>query len=285
MKITLHIRIVIVALITNLFCSAQVQTANNGTHEFFANAVVECCDAFGTSKGEPPIAANSGILFNIEYVTNDSSYVIYIFQRNETENIESVSRLTARASAFNKMYNSYDGVSNSVERRYFLLSYDEYNRCAYKLRKPASFVVGAATSIIKIRPGIKETHDEPFPIYFDFGNDFSLGVLFGVKFTKKRPTANSAFNLLCGFGTVALHADSVNTKGFLTTPTNNQGLYGSIGAVFDYQDFQFGLFTGLDWMTGKTGTFWIYRNRPWVGISIGYSIFNTKKPSTIDKND
>lgn len=289
MKITIPIRILILSFFTCSVCSAQQQhhTANSGTHEFFANAKALPCDAFGrveNNDDEVIIDPDPAIRFNIEYVS-DNGYVIYIYQKTDNEkNSSGATVLTSKASEFNQKYNSTDGALNSSKKKYFLLSFDEYERSAYKLLKKSSFVVGAATSIIKIRPGIKSTYDRDFPVYFDYGNDFSLGVLFGWKFNSTNPTKKSAFNALFGFGTVALPTDSLRTKGFLTSPATNQGLYGSFGLVMDYQNFQFGVFTGVDWMTGEAGRHWIYRDRPWFGISIGYSIFKTKKPNGEDSN-
>ncbi len=283
--IFLKSRILLLTFIVNSFCFSQEQneTANNGTHEFFAYAQIKSCNALGENVATTPETAYSGIRFNIVYVTS-SGYVIYIYQKNEADKNDSTNAVTTSAIEFNKKYNSIDGTLFSTQRKFFFITFDEYKRCAYRLRKKCGFIVGAATSIIKIRPGIKKTYDQPYPIYFDFGNDFSLGVLFGLKLNPSRPTAKSSFNLLAGFGTVSLPVDSLRTKGFTNTYSNNQGLYGSFGAVFDYQNFQLGLFLGVDFMTGKTGQYWIYRDRPWVGISVGYSIFKRQGASEESSN-
>ncbi len=74
--------------------------------------------------------------------------------------------------------------------------------------------------------------------------------------------------------------DSLTTKGNLTSSTSAASFSPHLGFIFDYQSFQFGLYTGMDFLDGEPNKLWVYRNKPWMGIGIGYSLFKTETKRT-----
>ncbi|WP_281225459.1 hypothetical protein [Flavobacterium aquiphilum] len=47
-----------------------------------------------------------------------------------------------------------------------------------------------------------------------------------------------------------------------------------VGASFSYNKINFGLFSGWDYAIGDDAQKWNYNKKPWLGVAIGYSLFN-----------
>jgi hypothetical protein len=71
--------------------------------------------------------------------------------------------------------------------------------------------------------------------------------------------------------------DSFSTKGIATSATNNAAITAHLGTLYQIDNFQIGLFTGIDFLAGEIGVNWKYRRKPWFGIGLGYSIFQAKR--------
>jgi len=256
-----------------LFVTSQIEDTR-GTFNFFKPINLHKCDLDGRTKERDSTLIEKGIWFEI---SNEcpTGYVIHIYKKNETVKVDDKVELTDESKKFNQKYSR-----ENDKDIYFFISFSNLQSHAYKLRNRFSFTIGTATSIIKIRPGIKNTFDDAYPVYFDFGNDFSLGLLVGLKiFNSRNPDGAIAHNILFGFGTTSISVDSASSKGFANSSSNNSAVFGSFGYVFEYRNFQIGAYMGVDFMGGAVGRNWIYRDRPWFGISMGYSIFKTESPN------
>lgn len=252
-----------------IFISAVGQPTDiNGLHEFTNFVELKECTISGKPVNDADIPIPSGYRFKIIRIL-PTAYVIQFLKFPEV--VDNHEQLNAQF--FQK---------GNIDI-YYLLSKEDYKGNAGKLQSLVSFTVGGATSIIKIRPGSKKLLDDKYPINFDFANDFSLGILFGVKINRRKIDPLVYHNVLFGFGLSSVSVDSATTKGFTKTKTNNSALYWSLGYVFEIKKFQIGAFTGIDYLAGDVGKKWVYRNRPWVGISLGYSIFKTQSaPTSVD---
>jgi hypothetical protein len=88
------------------------------------------------------------------------------------------------------------------------------------------------------------------------------------------------FNILAGFTVASVAVDSLTTKGRVSSNTTAASFSPHLGVVIDFQKFQFGVYTGIDFLYGELNKYWVYRNQPWLGIGIGYSLFRVG-----DKNE
>jgi hypothetical protein len=49
--------------------------------------------------------------------------------------------------------------------------------------------------------------------------------------------------------------------------------------MYQYDKFQVGLFSGLDYIDQSSNVIWAYQGKPWVGFAIGVSLFGENKSS------
>ncbi len=157
-------------------------------------------------------------------------------------------------------------------------SNDSYELNAERLEKKGLFTVGAATTLIKIRPGRKEPKDG-HNIYSEFGNDFNIGISAGWKFKPYRRQQLS-HSLVGGLSFSSIKVTPYTTKDFVQSESTQGCVTFSAGYVFEYNKFQVSLFSGLDVMSGEIGRQWIYRNRPWLGLGFGFQIFRGQGETT-----
>lgn len=143
-----------------------------------------------------------------------------------------------------------------------------------------SFVSGALTVPIKIRPGGDERDPETMTRIrqFDFANDINIGLSAGVKL--RIDNKQRAFlNLVGGVSLTSIAVDEDNTRNFVDQKTNASSITYSVGLVFQYDDFQIGLINGWDYLSRDLGDNWVYQGRPWYGVGLGLSIFSSKDKS------
>jgi hypothetical protein len=116
----------------------------------------------------------------------------------------------------------------------------------------------------------------PYQRRFDVSSGISLGAAYGPRFNLDRGKGNFFLSLLLGVsvGTVNVDSSTTDNKSGSTKTAGAFTLYG--GITFEYKNFQLGLFTGGDYLFGggDINRDWNYRNQPWLGIGIGYSLFS-----------
>ncbi|NTS41925.1 hypothetical protein HRG84_13495 [Flavisolibacter sp. BT320] len=161
--------------------------------------------------------------------------------------------------------------------RYFLLARSDFDAKCEERQPKNQFSLGAMTLPIKVRFGEKDKNGEN-KSYSSFTGNISLGLSFGLKHNYTR---RFAVNYLAGFSLSAIPVSSETTKGFIENETNQAAVTWHAGVLTEIDNFQIGIFTGIDYLSGKIQKEWVYRNKPWLGVGIGFSFFNTK--STTDK--
>ena len=135
-----------------------------------------------------------------------------------------------------------------------------------------SFVSTAVTIPIKIRPGDGKDGDDK-KRYFDFEGNVNIGLTAGIR----RRISTNGTSYLSLFGGISVGSSKLTTDNSLvTSETNVSTLTPFIGLMFEYNDFEIGLFTGWDYASGKIGQSWDYNALPWLGVGLGYNIFTTK---------
>lgn len=109
---------------------------------------------------------------------------------------------------------------------------------------------------------------------FDFSKDFTIGSTFGVKYTKS-DFAPVSFSGLVGIGVSSVSLDSFSTNGKVRTRQETLAFTPSLGVMLEFGNAQIGLFTGIDMLSSNNNIFdnYIYKNKPWISIGLGYSIF------------
>lgn len=245
-----------------LYISSIAQTDENiGKYfQFVENVQLSKCDAIGTAGG-----GNDIIMKDIQFTivgSTTTDYVIYIL-------------LKSGDATFNTRYfnSGFVAATTTQPNIYFLLPRAAFaTKCKTRLKKN-SFTVGLVNLPIKARFGSKDKIDEKYNKDFLISSDVSLGFSFGYKY---KWTEANGINLLAGVSLASIQVDSSITKGYATSATNASALTGHVGVLFEVHNFQFGLFTGIDFLAGQMGKEFLYKKDPWLGIAIGYSLFKTK---------
>lgn len=113
---------------------------------------------------------------------------------------------------------------------------------------------------------------------FDFSKDFTVGSTFGIKYTKS-DFAAVTFSGLMGIGVSSVSLDSFSTKGSTRTRQETLAFTPSIGVMMEFGNAQIGAFTGIDMLSSTNPLFdnYIYKNKPWVSLGFGYSLFTGSK--------
>lgn len=190
----------------------------------------------------------------------------------ETEYVIQISEFTAnteKATAQNAL--TYQ--TTNSENIYFKINSTQYLAFAEELKRRGRFVVGASTTLIKIRPGNgKENEDKV--IYSEFGNDFNIGITAGWRISDYKD--NVSVSLVGGIGFSSIKVTPQTTRDFIDSESTQSSITFSAGAIFEIEKFQISTFIGIDTMSGEIGQNWIYRNRPWIGLGFGYEIFKPK---------
>jgi|GEM_PF-3485147 hypothetical protein len=264
-------KLLFLCLLIPSLCFAQTKDVRDYRHIFNYGKALTQYDIYGTvikdANGNPVtqfIEANR--TFHIRNIVNytdaaGKSHTRYIILLDKFGN------KFANAAALNITFvESAPGVDI-----YFGIDAEDYLLYAEKLEHRGSFIVGASTTLIKIRPG-KKSSDPNNTIYSEFGNDFNIGFTAGLKLQPYRKVDFSG-SIIAGFSFTNIKATPYTTKNFLTTEENEGCITVSLGLLFEIQKFQISTFTGLDIMPGQVGQNWIYRNRPWIGLGFGYQIF------------
>jgi len=171
-------------------------------------------------------------------------------------------------------------VESAGNRKYFKISFDEFSEYAEEVVPNYTFTLGTVVLPVKIRFGSRDSVMINQEIRkkrdFSFSSDVNLGLVVGGRW-RVSPGFSLVFPLV-GFSVGSIAADSASTSGYLNAESNLATITPYTGVIFQHDDFQIGLFTGIDFPSGKAGYNWDYRNQPWLGIGLGYSIF-TAKPS------
>ncbi len=69
--------------------------------------------------------------------------------------------------------------------------------------------------------------------------------------------------------------DSFSTNGKVRNRQETLAFTPSLGVMLEFGNAQVGVFTDIDMLSGSNPIFdsYIYRNKPWISVGLGYSIF------------
>lgn len=244
------------------------QDIRDKEHAFRYRIELERCSFDGEIKTTKQVM-NEDWKFEIVKVIDQKDYVIRVLKF--TSGTDAAKTLNA------KTY--FDTTTN--EEIYFFLSKENFKDYAIEIKRSGSFLVGASTSLLKVRPG-RTSNNNRDAIFSEFGNDFNIGLTAGWQFTSWKKNISAA--ALVGMGYSAIKVTPQTTRNTITTESTQSAITISGGVYFEIQRFQLSIFTGLDIMSGEIGTQWIFKDRPWIGLGFGFEIFqpNSNSNGSVD---
>jgi hypothetical protein len=121
---------------------------------------------------------------------------------------------------------------------------------------------------IKVRFG-DQRNGEKF--YTKFESGINLGVSLTYRLNRKVKEVDTY--ILTSFSTSQVNLDAENTNNFITSSQSTMALTPSLGFLFQFKnDLQIVLITGIDFLSGESGREWVYRDKPFLGIGLGFNI-------------
>jgi len=143
--------------------------------------------------------------------------------------------------------------------------------------KKGTWNIGALYLPVKLRPFAKK------PGSFDFVSDFAIGTSVSLTF-HQNVRSDWTTNLLLYAGVSSIKVDSAvannPTDNTYKTSQNITAFSPAIGIYWEKKNLDIGFIAGIDFPAGKLQTTWIYRNKPWIGITVGVSLFKITDNTT-----
>lgn len=232
-------------------------------YKFYRYALLQKCNVNGVDvTGTETISI--GFEFSIVEL-KDNQYIIRISKWND--------------ESLNAQYvgDTQLTTGKKTDKIFFKLPITDFNEKCEEAVLRHTFTLGVVTLPIKMRFGYKAKDGSKIRD-FTFSGDISLGLSAGYKYTRR---GRYSHNFLTGIALSSVSVSPATTNGLITDETNLAAITWHLGYLFSVDNFQFGAFTGIDFLGGEVGRKWDYRNQPWLGIGIGYAIFQPKK--TTDK--
>lgn len=238
------------------------------------NYLAKKCDAVGAKPLDSSDPLERTFVVIIEAMTS-TGYVISVPTFTKSERKEDLNNKFVTSKAVTEVKAADGTITTPAQLAaeiYFLIPFNEFDNVCEKPKSNHSFTVGIPTIPAKLRFGNGGKGYDPR--YFRFEGNLSLGLSGGYKYSFGEDS-KYAINTLVGFTVASVAVDSLTTKGKVNSNTSAASFSPHFGFVFDVQSFQFGLYTGIDFLYGEPNKYWVYRNQPWLGIGIGYSLFKT----------
>lgn len=236
-------------------------------------------NAKGDSTGEYE-SLEKGWLLNVVQETKDSKVFQIIPFKGKNKDDSLIVALNKRLATYSKYVK--DSKGNRVLERltnYFKVTNAEFSEAITQLHERWTF--GTVILPLKLRFGDTDSKGNNLR-YFDFTSEINVGLSLAWRMTK----ANSRTIDTYLFGSLNLSSipmDSANTKGFQKIKTNASAISPTTGLVVHFKKSGLQLITtiGLDFIAGELGRKWVYRNQPWLGIGVGFSIFKFGDKGTV----
>lgn len=167
-------------------------------------------------------------------------------------------------------------ISYATNGEYFLMDIKDFNnKTSEFFGESHSFAWGFSTLPIKLRFGGKNKN-------FDYGTGFSLGINAGYEYQIKSRTRQS-IGLLLGAGISTVQVTPETTNNSINKSTTTGAFVPTISIIYSYTNFQIGTFVGIDYIPGEIGKNWAYKNSPWLGLGLGFTIFQKNKSDISSK--
>ena len=173
--------------------------------------------------------------------------------------------------------------SAQKETNYFKLTNAEFAGVTKKLDEKWTF--GTVILPLKLRFGDTDSKGNNLR-YFDFTSEVNVGLSVARRFTRGNTRIIDTYGFL-SLNLSSIPVDSANTHGFQKTKTNASAISPTIGMVINFKNSGLQLIgtIGMDFMAGELGRKWTYRNQPWIGIGVGFSIFKFGDKGTTTEQD
>ena len=173
--------------------------------------------------------------------------------------------------------------SAKKETNYFKLTNTEFAEVTKKLDEKWTF--GTVILPLKLRFGDTDSKGNNLR-YFDFTSEVNVGLSVAHRFTRGNTRTIDFYGFL-SLNLSSIPVDSANTQGFQKTKTNASAISPTIGMVINFKNSGLQLIgtIGMDFMAGELGRKWTYRNQPWIGIGVGFSIFKFGDKGTATEQD
>lgn len=177
-----------------------------------------------------------------------------------------------------KVKNQQGSLIFDLSKNYYLVkTADLKNNSVEFENKKGLWNIGLLVLPVKLRPFATEKGQ------FDFADGFSVGTTFSWTVHHNWKT-NFSHSFLLFVGISSYTADSSK----LREQRNDYKIAAfspAIGWMWEKNNIQLSLLTGIDFPTGNLQQKWVYRNKPWVGVGVGIGLFkignenNTAKQS------
>lgn len=123
----------------------------------------------------------------------------------------------------------------------------------------------------------------------DFSGAFNFGAAVGYTF-KHRTSSKWTYSAIAGFSLTNLNLDStsvVRNWDRLRSVNNFTGFSYAAGILVAYDKAQVGLFVGADMLSSinQRQFGWVYQNKPWLSMGIGFAIFSPGKATKEGSGD
>ncbi len=255
--------------------SAQVRESIGKAFVMSQNFQVNKCSAFGEiEESKEVLERNFKII--VEAFT-EKGYVVSVPIFTSSSRKDELNRKYVGLWAAEENGNRKD---ENVSKFYFFIANKDFQNVCTPEIPINSIVIGLPTIPTKLRFGnAGKTND---PRYFRFEGNLNLGLSVGWKHyygSRKK----YSHDLILGFTLSSIAVDSATTKGKINTSTSVSSFSPHLGFVMCINNFQLGIYSGIDFLNGETNTFWTYRNQPWLGIGIGFDLFNTENSNEKNK--
>ncbi|RXR17358.1 hypothetical protein EQG63_11255 [Flavobacterium amnicola] len=236
------------------------------------NFAAQECDAVGANAKTASYPLERTFVIIVDAISTNG-YVVSVPNFKSREELNDIFVTSKEVPAVKDANNNIVTAAIPAKDIYFLIPITEFDKITQLNLDNWSFTVGIPTIPVKLRFGNKGEGDNPR--YFRFEGNVSLGLSVGGKYSfgeeKKK-----AVNFLTGFTVASVQVDSLTTKGKINSNTSAASFSPHLGVVFEIERFQFGLFSGIDFLYGEPNKYWVYRDKAWLGIGFGYSLFKTE---------
>lgn len=200
--------------------------------------------------------------------TNSSSESL---QNGDTSNTDLLKKMLETYYATNKITTKATPVGISNNGDFFMIEKKLLDsiKTPYIYYPKWTFTFGTVLIPVKFRFKVKNEPNSTF----NFKTDIELGLFLGAK-VKPFKNNNITFSFLVGSGPTLAATDSLTTKGYVKD-NSVSGAYSITGGfVVEYKKAQLGIFCGADYASGELSKQWIYHNKPWLAIGLGFNIFS-----------
>lgn len=265
--------ITICVLLFTSFMSGQEIKNLGKSFVLTQNYAARECDAVGANAKAATYPLERTFIILVEAITTNSYVVSVPKFKSKTELNEKFVKRTGLEEEKDSNNVVIRTAVNSERKLYFLIPANEFDKVTELSLDNWSFTVGIPTIPVKLRFGNKGEGESPR--YFRFEGNISLGLTVGGKYSFGGGN-KKAVNFLTGFTVASVQVDSLTTKGKINSNTSAASFSPHFGLVFEIDRFQFGIFTGIDYLNGEPNKYWVYKDKPWLGIGFGYSLFKTE---------